>query len=133
MWFPFGFPGSKRCAGKGRTRLPPATIQSFRERSFTNGVAMNRSASRATVVLVLLIALFGVAGCIQKAKPASPAGFIPEKELEKPSDLPFQKAWRKKDLDWRHYTEIYVAPWNTEYHVTRKLCEIGLYAMPPAY
>ncbi|HLN93896.1 MAG TPA: hypothetical protein VK389_08535, partial [Thermoanaerobaculia bacterium] len=76
---------------------------------------MNRSASRATVVLVLLIALFGAAGCIEKAKPASPAGFIPEKELEKPSDLPFQKAWRKKDLDWHHYTEIYVAPWNTEY------------------
>ena len=76
---------------------------------------MKRSASGATVLLVLLAAAFGGVGCIQKAKPASPAGFIPDKELEHSSDLPFQKAWRKKDLDWRRYTEIYVAPWNTEY------------------
>lgn len=76
---------------------------------------MRGSASRATFLLILSTAAFGAAGCIQKAKPASPAGFIPDKELEKPSDLPFQKAWRKKDLDWHHYKEIYVAPWNTEY------------------
>lgn len=76
---------------------------------------MNRSATRPIVLVALLTALFGSAGCIQKAKPASPSGFIPDKELEKPSDLPFQRAWRKKDLDWHHYKEIYIAPWNTEY------------------
>ncbi|HEU5249583.1 MAG TPA: DUF3313 domain-containing protein [Thermoanaerobaculia bacterium] len=76
---------------------------------------MKRPASGATVLLVLFAAALGGSGCIQKAKPATPAGFIPDKELEKPSDLPFQKAWRKKDLDWRHYTAIYIAPWNTEY------------------
>lgn len=76
---------------------------------------MKRIESRAAVLLILVAAAFGGFGCIQKAKPASPAGFIPEKDLEKPSDLPFQKAWRKKDLDWAHYKEIYIAPWNTEY------------------
>jgi len=76
---------------------------------------MNRASSRATLLLFVLVAAWGSVGCIQKAKPASPSGFIPDKELQTPSDLPFQKAWRKKDLDWRHYKEIYVAPWNTEY------------------
>jgi hypothetical protein len=76
---------------------------------------MKRPASRATFVLILFVAAWGAVGCIEKAKPASPAGFIPDKELEKPSDLPFQKAWRKKDLDWAHYRQIYVAPWNTEH------------------
>jgi len=76
---------------------------------------MRRLSPRAIVLLILAAAAIGVTGCIQKAKPASPSGFIPDKELEKPSDLPFQKAWRKKDLDWSHYREIYIAPWNTEH------------------
>jgi hypothetical protein len=76
---------------------------------------MKSPAPRVIVLLGLAAAAIGGVGCIQKAKPASPSGFIPEKELEKPSDLPFQKAWRKKDLDWGHYKEIYVAPWNVEY------------------
>lgn len=76
---------------------------------------MKSSASRAIASLVLFAAALGGAGCIQKAKPASPSGFIPPESLEKPSDLPFQKAWRKADLDWGHYKEIYVAPWNVEY------------------
>jgi hypothetical protein len=75
---------------------------------------MKRGASHATVLLILAAAIGGT-GCIQKAKPASPAGFIPPEDLEKASDLPFQKAWRKKDLDWSHYREIYIAPWNTEH------------------
>jgi hypothetical protein len=76
---------------------------------------MKRAASRVTLFLILFVAAWGAGGCIQKAKPASPSGFIPDKELEKPSDLPFQKAWRKKDLDWSHYRQIYIAPWNTEH------------------
>jgi Protein of unknown function (DUF3313) len=76
---------------------------------------MKRLSPRAIVLLILAAAAVGVTGCIQKAKPANPSGFIPDKELEKPSDLPFQKAWRKKDLDWSHYREIYIAPWNTEH------------------
>jgi uncharacterized protein DUF3313 len=75
---------------------------------------MKRSASRATALLILLVAAWGGVGCIQKAKPASPAGFIPDKDLQKPVDLPFQKAWEKTG-DWNRYTEIYIAPWNTDY------------------
>jgi hypothetical protein len=76
---------------------------------------MKRSASRPIVLVAVLAAALGGVGCIQKAKPAQPAGFIPPENLEKPTDLPFQKAWRKADSDWKHYTEIYVAPWNVEY------------------
>ena len=76
---------------------------------------MKRPSSRAIALLILLAAAFGGVGCIQKAKPASPSGFIPEKDLAKPSDLPFQKAWRKADLDFRKYTEIYFAPWNVDF------------------
>jgi hypothetical protein len=76
---------------------------------------MKRIASRAIVLLILLIAAFGAVGCIQKAKPAQPAGFIPEKDLEKPADLPFQKAWRKEGFNFSRYKEIYIAPWNTDY------------------
>jgi hypothetical protein len=76
---------------------------------------MNRSATRLIVLVAVLTVLLGSTGCIQKAKPASPSGFIPDKELTKASDLPFQRAWRKSDLDWSHYKEIYIAPWNTEH------------------
>jgi hypothetical protein len=76
---------------------------------------MKSASPRAIVLLILAAAAIGVTGCIQKAKPASPSGFIPDKDLAKASDLPFQKAWRKSDLDWSHYKEIYIAPWNTDH------------------
>jgi uncharacterized protein DUF3313 len=76
---------------------------------------MKSPSPRAIVLLILAAAAIGGTGCIQKAKPANPSGFIPPERLEKPSDLPFQKAWRKADLDWRQYREIYIAPWNTDY------------------
>ncbi len=76
---------------------------------------MNRSAFRPILLVTALVAVLGGAGCIRKAKPASPAGFIPPENLAHATDLPFNAAWRKKDLDWHHYTEIYIAPWNIEY------------------
>jgi hypothetical protein len=76
---------------------------------------MKRSASRQILLVAVLLAAIGVSGCIQKAKPAQPSGFIPPENLEQPKDLPFQKAWRKADLDWGRYKEIYIAPWNVEY------------------
>jgi hypothetical protein len=76
---------------------------------------MKRSASRPIVLVAVLAAALGGVGCIQKAKPAQPSGFIPPENLEQPKDLPFQKAWRKADADWKRYTEIYIAPWNVEY------------------
>jgi hypothetical protein len=76
---------------------------------------MNPSAFRPILLVAALAAVLGGAGCIRKAKPATPAGFIPPENLSHATDLPFNAAWRKKDLDWHHYTEIYIAPWNTEY------------------
>ena len=76
---------------------------------------MNRPASRSILLGVFLTGLIGGTGCIQKAKPARPAGFIPPENLEKPTDLPFHAAWRKKDADWSHYKQIYIAPWNIDY------------------
>jgi hypothetical protein len=75
---------------------------------------MKRSASRPIVLVTVLAAALGSVGCIRKAKPAQPAGFIPPENLEKPTDLPFQKAWRSLP-NWDRYTEIYIAPWNVEY------------------
>lgn len=74
---------------------------------------MNRSA-RGPVLVLVLVAAFASAGCLRKAKPGNPAGFIPPENLEKPGDLPFQKAWRGLG-NWDQYTEIYIAPLNTEY------------------
>jgi hypothetical protein len=76
---------------------------------------MKPASPRAITLLVLFAAVFGGIGCIRKAQPAKVSGFIPEKDLEKPTDLPFHHAWRKSGADWSRYTEIYIAPWNTEY------------------
>lgn len=65
------------------------------------------------IPLLVLSAALAAAGC--KAKPGPDAGFIPPENLEKPYDLPFHKAWRKPNLQWERYTEIYVAPFNTDY------------------
>lgn len=75
---------------------------------------MNRPV-RIPVLLIVLAAAIASAGCLQKAKPAQPGGFIPPEKLEKPADLPFHKAWRKAGADWGRYSEIYIAPLNTEY------------------
>lgn len=74
---------------------------------------MNRPA-RGPVLILVLVAAFASAGCLRKAKPGQSAGFIPPENLEKPGDLPFQKAWRGLG-NWDQYTEIYIAPLNTEY------------------
>ena len=69
---------------------------------------------RGPVLLLAIAAALASAGCIQKAKPGQPAGFIPPENLEKPGDLPFHKAWRSL-ANWDRYTEIYIAPFNTDY------------------
>ena len=74
-----------------------------------------KASARSVLLLVLLAAVASAgAGCIRKAKPASPAGFIPPESPEKPSDLPFHKAWRSLP-NWDRFTEIYIAPFNTEF------------------
>ena len=71
-------------------------------------------ASARPILLLAAAAALVSAGCIRKAKPANPAGFIPPENLEKPSDLPFHKAWRSLP-NWDRYSQIYIAPFNTDY------------------
>ena len=69
---------------------------------------------RGPVVILVLAAALASAGCLRKAKPGPSAGFIPPENLEKPGDLPFHKAWRSL-ANWDRYTEIYIAPFNTDH------------------
>src|SRR5204862_5342354 len=108
-----GRQGSKRSA---RIRERSGTIESACRLDIPETEQrMKKSVPRSILVVLFLAAALAPTGCIRKAKPASPAGFIPPENLSQPTDLPFNAAWRKKDLDWHHYTEIYIAPWNTEY------------------
>ena len=58
----------------------------------------------ASVVLV---------GC--KAAPAPNAGFADPKQLSHDPDVPFNKFWFKKGVDWKQYDKIYIADVNTSY------------------
>ena len=64
-----------------------------------------------------------VLGCQTKADPAPNAGFINGALLSSSTDIPFQKAWRKKGVDLRNYREIFIQPVNTEYLLKMSLWE----------
>ncbi len=40
---------------------------------------------------------------------------MPLEQMTKQGDLPFNKAWVKKDLDWKRYQAIFIRPVNTSY------------------
>jgi hypothetical protein len=64
----------------------------------------------------LLITGPGWAEIFDKAKPAEETtDFIEGSMLRPKGDLPFNKAWRASKMDREKFTEIYVAPVNTEY------------------
>jgi hypothetical protein len=50
-----------------------------------------------------------------KAQPAAGTGYVPMQQLAKNPNLPFDKAWIKQGVDWKHYRTIYIAPVNTDY------------------
>ena len=56
---------------------------------------------------------FFITGCA--TPPAPDAGFIDGSKTSKRADLPFQKTWVQKGVDWKAYQGIYVAPVNTAY------------------
>jgi uncharacterized protein YceK len=67
------------------------------------------------LVLFILISIM-LSGCASlKADPSVGAGFVPMEQMAKQGDLPFNKAWVKKDLDWKSYQAIYIRPVNTGY------------------
>jgi len=72
---------------------------------------MNHGTRRAWATIVLTAAL--LAGC--KASPAPSVGFADPSELKHDPNIPFDKFWRKPDLDWKSYDKVYVADVNTAY------------------
>jgi hypothetical protein len=64
-----------------------------------------------TVLIVVMVILVGC-----KAAPAPPAGFIQNHEIMVEDEKsPFHRAWYDRDADWDGYTQILVAPVNTDY------------------
>jgi hypothetical protein len=54
-----------------------------------------------------------LAGC--KASPAPSVGFANPAEMKHDPTIPFDRFWRKPDVDWMSYDKIYVAEVNTDY------------------
>jgi hypothetical protein len=96
---------------------------------------------KAMLVGIILISVI-LSGCAaMKAEPSQGAGFVPMETMAKQGDLPFNKVWVKKDMDWKQYQTIYVKPVNTSYlmetdawkenfrqgHMKEDAQEIGLY------
>ena len=67
----------------------------------------------AAVILGLSLMLSGCAAL--KAAPSKGAGFVPTEQMGPQADLPFQKVWFKKDVDFTRYKSIYIPPVNTKY------------------
>jgi hypothetical protein len=72
-------------------------------------------------VLQVLIAVtlglsFMVSGCASlKAAPSTGAGFVPMAQMAKQEDLPFQKVWFKKGVDFKRYKSIYIPKVHTDF------------------
>jgi hypothetical protein len=78
------------------------------------GISM-RIITQPLFILSILLAFFLV-GC--KAKPAPAVGFADPELMAADPNIPFQKFWRKPDVDWDHYRKIYIADVSTDYMLT---------------
>lgn len=78
-----------------------------------------------SIFLIFTSATFLALGCASKAEPREGTGFIRMDLMTKPQELPFHKAWRKPGLDWGRYSEIFIAPVNTEYLLQMEWWEEG--------
>lgn len=56
-----------------------------------------------------------LAGCMSKAEPAPPAGFVNSAMMARAADLPFHGVWRKPGLKLDSYHSIWIAPVETRY------------------
>jgi Protein of unknown function (DUF3313) len=61
--------------------------------------------------ITLLVTL--LAGC--KAAPAPSAGFADPAVMNPDPTIPFNRFWRKPDVNWKQYDTIYIADVNTSY------------------
>ena len=70
---------------------------------------------QALVAVILGLSLL-VSGCAAlKASPSAGAGFVPVDQMGPREDLPFQKVWFKKDVDFTRYKSIYIPPVHTDH------------------
>ena len=69
---------------------------------------------RQRVLIVLLIALI-FSGCAGKALYKARTDFVDSSVMTARLDIPFQWAWIKRGVDWKQYTDLYVAEVNTSY------------------
>jgi hypothetical protein len=65
------------------------------------------------LLLIELLMAAMLAGC--RAKPAPSAGFADPELMAYDPSLPFNRFWRKPDVDWKRYDTLYVAEVNTSY------------------
>jgi Protein of unknown function (DUF3313) len=89
---------------------------------------------------MLLGALLVLPAC--RAKPAPSAGFADPELMQSDPTVPFNKFWRKPDVDWSKYNTLYVADVNTSHmlamtdwqkgerkqEIERDVHDIGIYA-----
>src|SRR5687768_5368970 len=75
------------------------------------GISM-KFINRPLLVLSILLALSAI-GC--KAKPAPAVGFADPELMTSDPNIPFQKFWRKPDVNWEHYRKVYIADVSTDY------------------
>ena len=67
----------------------------------------------AAVIIGLSIMLSGCAA--MKAAPSQGAGFVPMEQMAPREDLPFQKVWFKKDVNFKRYKSIYIPAVHTDH------------------
>lgn len=72
---------------------------------------MNHKAKRRYIGALLTAAM--LAGC--KAAPAPSVGFADPSVMKNDPTIPFNRFWRKPDVNWAKYDKIYVADVNTAY------------------
>ncbi|HEX3355336.1 MAG TPA: DUF3313 family protein [Tepidisphaeraceae bacterium] len=80
-------------------------------------------ASRTTACL-LLSGCFLAAFCGCRAKPAPDSGFLQHADLMKPdAKIPYNRMWVNPKYVSKNYTEIYIAPVNTDYVMAQNIWE----------
>lgn len=83
---------------------------------------MSSAMAKNVSILVVCIAVFGQGGC--RATEAPSSGFDPNAELmTKNETLPFQRSYWNKAYNANDYTEIMIAPVNTDYLAAQSFWE----------
>jgi len=101
---------------------------------------MKQSFHFCAVSVILFCILTLLPAC--RAKPAPSAGFADPELMQTDPTVPFNKFWRKPDVDWSKYNTLYVADVNTSHmlamtdwqkgerkeEIERDVHEVGIYA-----